>query len=123
MSVEPGDFLKISKDLMANDDEISHRVAASRAYYCAYHKTHATITGPIPNYACGSHEALTEYLISSDADNSEKLDKKTRTQLSFMLKNMKTQRHMADYQLAVCFTKQQAETVIKMTEKLVNMCS
>ncbi len=121
MPVQSSDFLKISKDLVSNDDEISHRGAASRAYYCAYHKTSDAITGPIPKYACGSHEALTKYLISKDADDSESIDQKTRKRLSFMLTNMKTQRHIADYQLDSTFTKNQAESVIKMTETLITM--
>lgn len=121
MPVQPSDFLKISKDLVGNKDEISHRGAASRAYYCAYHKTCKTIAGPMPKYNCGSHEALTIYLTSKDADSSETIDQQTRKRLSIMLTNMKTQRHIADYQLDIAFTKNQAESVIGMTERLISM--
>lgn len=123
MSVNPTDFLSISKVIIENENtEISYRVAASRSYYCAFHQTKMTIQGTIPLYNdCGSHEALARYLTSYDADQSEIIDKKTRNRISAMLKSMKTQRHIADYQLIDTFTKQQAEVMIKMTESIVDM--
>lgn len=65
------------------------------------------------SYSCGSHEALTIYLTSKDADSSETVDQQTRKRLSVMLTNMKTQRHIADYQLDIAFTKNRQSQLLE----------
>ncbi len=121
MAVTPTDFLTISEVLIQNSDEISHRGAASRAYYSAYHKVCNALTGPIPHYKCGTHEALTTYLKSADAATNEAYDIKLLHRVSLMLINMKTQRHIADYDLADSYSKDQGQSVITMAHRIIQM--
>ena len=126
MSVKPEDFLDLSNNLLQlnNADEISIRCSIKNSYYSAYHKVRSILTDPVPNYAnMGTHEKLTYYLAEEAHRYERTIDRKSLRRLSIYLRQMKAERHIADYELDVDLPIQRAQHQLGQANTVMNLCT
>lgn len=76
-------------------DEIALRCCVSRSYYSMYHAALEILKNQVPNYSnVGSHASLIGYLESGPKD--EPYDARELKKLSYILKQARSQRVIAD---------------------------
>lgn len=124
MPVSPIDFLLSAEKEFSENGEIHCRNAISRAYYSAYHLALALDTN-LPNHGGitqngGVHEILitklTNYPLSL-SNLSRDLIMKIKS-LGYVLRQAKTARHEADYDLAIDIYPEDAEAQIELAKKI-----
>lgn len=106
------DFLTSAQELLQGHREVDYRNAASRAYYSIYHICQESL-GKLPNLphnVGATHQKLILDLLSHP-------DEKVRT-LGRKLRQMKTLREKADYQLQVKFSRYEATQLISLAKKM-----
>ena len=124
MPVNSSDFLDFAQQSAALKTEIGDRNAISRAYYAVFHEALALADThfPDPNahLAMGDHERLSERYKQWDKLPSYR-------SFAIMLVNMKSQRHLADYDLHETVINSQAltqlQTANRFLARLTESCS
>lgn len=121
MSITGRDFLEAAEKSLDDLVESSNRSAISRAYYAFYHEVCAVLTNCPPT----SHEGVINYLLTDHRRKEEPYLLRELTQLGVLLKQQKTKRKQADYDLSSTISRVDAEssicTVRKMIQKLDSM--
>ena len=125
MGSSPDDFITVAKDLAKNNSEIYQRCAASRAYYAIYHmclnlaEEHAfpeprycikiDDSGKEQTYSPSTHENL---ILRFEEYNGEKLNVIRTQGISYILRQVRTIRSEADYELGDEFGDTKASQVL-----------
>jgi uncharacterized protein (UPF0332 family) len=104
MPVSPDDFLNSADALIKDGSEIGERNAISRAYYATYHEVRSLSTSlPGANLVSdgvGVHEHLIWRLISARQIDATFKHSNATMAIGYVLRQMKTLRVCADYDLA-----------------------
>lgn len=114
MSVTYQQFLDSAKESLNGESEIDYRNAASRSYYAAYHIC-LDLGRRFPDFTDvkgGVHERLINKLVNAKDPNIKSV--------GYILQTCRSFRKKADYLLQDKFSKYEAETTIKQTEKIAN---
>jgi len=123
MSIQGKDIIEVSRACMESDSEAGYRSAISRAYYALYHETCGALTCCPPT----THDGVVQYLSSDARRKSEPYELMSLIQLGAVLKQQKTKRKRADYELTETVIRTEAsasvKTVEKMLDKIVSMKS
>lgn len=112
------DFLRFAKKIISLTpvEEIDHRQAVSRSYYCAFHqvKIKANSLGiPVDAYKGGTHSSLRQTLIELKPANTK------WKAIAFKLNNFHGMRVTADYQLDAVVTEKSAAEAIRICEGIL----
>lgn len=126
MTIEAIDFFDSAKKEIALEGEIHSRNAISRAYYSAYHCALA-LNGVMPDHPgincnAGVHERFITKLANCPAQTLG-IDRETALKiksLGYLLKQAKSARHKADYELLCDIDKAEAESQLALTEKILD---
>lgn len=112
MPIAPMDFLIAARDLHLIGSEVSHRNAASRAYYAAYHEASikAEHSIMIPGDAA-SHAAI----IGAYEGHR---DPKYKA-VGYMLRQARAKRRIADYSINDEFSANDALESINLSERII----
>ncbi|EDQ2625860.1 hypothetical protein ZG05_004388 [Salmonella enterica subsp. enterica] len=123
MSIQGKDFIDASRICLAAGSESGFRSAISRAYYALYHETCGILTCCPPT----THDGVVQYLTSDARRKNEPYEMMSLIQLGAILKQQKTKRKRADYELAETILQTEAissvSVVDKMLEKIAQMKS
>lgn len=119
--ISPNDFLSFAESAMDMDDEVGFRNAISRAYYSMFHQVMNTLKNP-PTGVKNIHKELSDYLQSPEALRMEPFDKLSMVQLSALLKQQKSKRCFADYDLSMNFSKTDAKEAITIAKRFFAYC-
>lgn len=115
MPISPDDLLNLASELTDETNECRLRCAASRVYYSIFHKCRIFAdNNNLPktqNANVGSHEEVIQryLLFSDDADHSNQIEVR---RIGRVLRNMKTIRKKADYNLDDEFTIGRVEEIL-----------
>jgi uncharacterized protein (UPF0332 family) len=115
MPITPADFLNSSERLVKQATEVDFRNAASRAYYAAYHKS--LILGDSIPEPEGDIYGVHARLIRKFLDHPEK----TFREVGQQLKNGRSQRTRADYELKDKFKLSQAQMAIDHSRRVFSL--
>lgn len=123
MPVSASDFFESAKQSFEIQDEIGFRNCISRSYYAMYHEVLSILNEDIPKYAgMGMHSCLLAYL--EDRQSPEPYDKNKLSQLSFILRVQRDNRHDADYELdSETIDDVIAENTLAAYRKIAGICS
>lgn len=120
MSVGPADLLGLATALCRGATEVEWRASIGRAYYGAYHTAEAWHRAlPVPGSAPGGvgvHETLIRCLTTPRVVGKQAL--KSRA-IGYMLRQQKTWRAEADYDLSSSVDLQKAQTAVASAAKLI----
>jgi len=120
MPIRPNDFFDSAIRLSAEHLEIDHRNSASRAYYAAYHAakeiSHHCPSNDHLSIAGGVHSRLIDRFERFDRSNPVST---VALSIAYMLRQMKTVRQFADYELHEIFTSDDALSQIAYAEKII----
>ena len=113
MSIIPDDFLTLAQELQCHDNEVHHRTAASRAYYCAYHACITLFQTNIPreHQKGGMHNNFLQSLERSTDKNDRRI--------GIILRDIYNRRLLADYDLETSFPASNSAQSIKQTQRLL----
>lgn len=125
MSVESIEFLNSAKEEIILEGEIHTRNAISRAYYSAYHCA-LQLNEKIPNHLgmvanVGAHEQLISKLVKCPTTSigiKKEIADKVKS-VGYVLRQAKTARHKADYDLSSDLEKSEAEAQLESTKILI----
>lgn len=124
MSCKPEELLvlaKIIQELRPTSDT-ADRAVISRSYYSMYHKVLSILDKTPRTYENkGVHASLIKYL-SSDAASDESIDFNSLKSLSYMLKQEKDNRVLADYQIKDEIGENVALRSLATAERFINKC-
>lgn len=125
MSVTGSDFLTFVTDIQSTaSTEIEFRNIMSRSYYSMYHSALEILKEEPPTYAGqGSHASLSTYLESNDVKTLEKHDPRSLKALSYILKQYKAKRCIADYELHETITQANATESLEAAKKFNAKCA
>lgn len=120
MSCNPSDFYELAQNLSKNDDEVSLRACISRGYYSAYHYALSYVfsdkdTSDEPNSWIGGEGGVHQKLISH-LEKSKNIKEKS---VGYILRDLRAKRVIADYYLNDNLHKEDAETMFKMIDSLI----
>lgn len=103
-------------------DEIALRCCVSRSYYSMYHAALEILKSQVPNYSnAGSHACLITYLESGPKD--EPYDSKELIKLSYILRQARSQRVIADYKIEDEFiSHKESERALASADRFLTMC-
>lgn len=125
MAISPKDLLVTAQELMGQDGEVSHRTAANRAYYAAFHYCN-TVANSLPQVDLQgrvSHVQLIRLLKDHEIkEESRDKDVKIRT-LGNFLNEAKPLREHADYRISEDFRRTKAERMILIAAKIAEIVS
>ena len=118
MSIKPRDFLTQSRELIKSDEEVDHRTAISRAYYCALHSC-ISLCEAFPDGfnddTSSSHESVIRNLKRCPNEKPYKQFRHEILGLADQLQKGKNRRKKADYMLLSTINKNHAaEHIDKM---------
>jgi uncharacterized protein (UPF0332 family) len=115
MSIQGRDFIKAAQVCMSYECEAGYRSAISRSYYAMYHETCEILT------CCPrtTHDGVVQYLTSDARRKSEPYELMSLIQLGAVLKQQKTKRKRADYQLNENISHVEANASIMAVEKML----
>ena len=121
MPVQGSDFLNFAINIHSTaSTEIEFRNVMSRSYYTMYHSALEILDNAPPSYVGqGSHASLSTYLESND----ETYDSRSLIALSYMLKQYKAKRCIADYVLSENVTKEQATESLNAAKRFTQKCN
>jgi len=112
--VNAQEFLMTAQELLQGNREIDYRNAASRAYYCAFHRCKMLLE-ELPNSQGSigaSHQKVILELLYYPDKEVNKLGKK--------LEQAKRLRQKADYQLKVTFSRYEASRIVSQVQNLLS---
>jgi uncharacterized protein (UPF0332 family) len=115
MPVTPQDILNVAKELRKTQTEPFLRSSVSRAYYAAYTAAREIcppLTPRIQAMPVGSHEKVIQALLTHAGE-----DKPDVRLVGELLKRMKPDRHVADYQLCDPVADTLASTAIERSQQ------
>lgn len=115
MSIQGKEFIRAAQASMSSDCEAGFRSAISRAYYAMYHETCGILTCCPPT----SHDGVVQYLTTDARRKSEPYELMSLVQLGAVLKQQKTKRKRADYQLAEDISSSEANASLSAVEKML----
>ncbi len=121
MSINPEEFDLSAKRAHAENTEIGYRNCISRSYYGMYH-TVLNVLCYMPNPENFSvHQALFRYLASPAPE--EKHDKIVLRKISYILKQAKESRCLADYELTIDdITENSSNLALIQSTKIKEFC-
>ena len=115
MAVSPEQLLARAQDQVQSADELSCREATKNAYYAAYHllkPLEAAINDPA-KYADGNHAQLIGVLANHPVGSVRAL--------AYMLRDCRTRRNEADYDIDSPFPLESAKTQVEMVVRIFVM--
>lgn len=115
MSIQGKDFIITSRKLLISGSETDFRSAISRAYYALYHETCDILTCCPPT----THEGVVQYLTTDARRKSEPYEFLSLVQLGAVLKQQKTKRKRADYQLGETVLESESISSVAVVEKML----
>lgn len=115
MSINGRDFITAAEKCLELNEESGIRSCISRSYYGMYHEVCNLLTNCPPT----SHEGVISYLAGDARRKQEPYTPISLTQLSAILKQQKTKRKLADYDLNYNFTKLEAESSLEVGKKMI----
>ncbi|CAH6101008.1 hypothetical protein [Citrobacter koseri] len=115
MSIQGKEFLNASRACLSSGCEAGYRSAVSRAYYALYHETCEVLTCCPPT----THDGVVKYLTSDARRKSEPYELMSLIQLGAVLKQQKTKRKRADYELLETVLESEALSSITAVDKML----
>lgn len=119
MSIDHLEFLSSAEKMIPGAAEIDLRNAISRAYYAAYHRALASAEYCPDNshlvLDCGAHERTISRFLSFDNSSPLAIPAKS---LAYVLRQLKTNRHRADYTLREDVMVDEVESHMTLVKKL-----
>lgn len=108
------EFLSTAQELIQGNREIDYRNAASRAYYCAFHRCKMLLEELPKSQGClgASHQKVILELLSYPDKEVNKLGKK--------LEQAKRLRQKADYQLNARFSRYEASRIVSQVQNILS---
>jgi hypothetical protein len=125
MASKPEEILETARWLLSdgNQSEAMARVIINRSYYSMYHKVLSSLDNePVVYGDTGVHGRLIDYLTSSDAKKNESISDKGRKQLAYALKQEKSKRAKADYDMDEDLDFSQAEQTFSAAQRCFTRC-
>lgn len=113
MATTAREFLEFAEEIVNSSKEISHRNAASRAYYAAYHYAQPIaerLDKTAPESAGLHTQTIAKFI------NSTNMKCKS---VGYLLKQAHGIRISADYDIEMTFSKTEAETAIGLAKKII----
>ncbi|WP_145525334.1 hypothetical protein [Yersinia rohdei] len=116
MSIKGKDFLKASHKCLELSSEVGYRSAISRAYYGLYHEVCGLLTCCPPT----THDGVVQYLTTDARRKDEPYELLSLVQLGAVLKQQKTKRKCADYELNKTVTDIEANSSLVVVQKMLD---
>lgn len=115
---------QLGLSLAHGSTEAEYRASVSRSYYAAYHhaatwEKHLPLPGSDAGHRGGTHQQLVNRLTHPSSQCSQQ-QKKDSLKLGYMLQDMKTKRHTADYDLNASVDQCTALDVSKASQGVLN---
>jgi uncharacterized protein (UPF0332 family) len=111
VSIDAEDLLSIAEELSESTNEVKIRTSLGRSYYSAYHMGLEYFDITDTKNWFGGKGGVHQKLIDEFMYNSQK-------PVAYMLINLKTKRHLADYHLSVDIGQEDAKASIKSVKLL-----
>lgn len=112
MPINANDMLSIAEELSESSNEAKIRASIGRSYYSAYHHGleyfEITDTKSWVGGRGGVHQKLIDYFASNN-----------HRAASYMLTDLKTRRHLADYKLADSLSQEDAQYSVKLVRSFI----
>lgn len=115
MSIKGREFISAAVKCLELESEVGYRSSVSRAYYGFYHEVCSTLTCCPPT----THDGVIQYLGSDARRKSEPYELMSLIQLGAVLKQQKTKRKKADYELDETVTFEEAKASVATVEKML----
>lgn len=115
MSIEGKDFLLASTKCLELNNEPGFRSAISRSYYGFYHEVCGLLTCCPPT----THDGVVQYLLTDSRRKGEPYALMALIQLGAVLKQQKTKRKRADYELSETVIATEANSSIAAVDKMI----
>ncbi len=129
MSIEISDLLKYARTLANKEDcgEVVYRTAASRAYYSAYHGALFFSESFLPKGEAkrgegkGVHQRLISRFLDHQKPGNEGTTHNSIADIGRLLKNLKSVRSKADYNLESNFPQSESMEAIARSERILRL--
>lgn len=116
MSISGKDILTAANKCMELQSEAGFRSAISRAYYALYHETCSALKHCPPT----THEGVVQYLLTDARRKNEPYVLTDLVSVGAVLRQQKTKRKLADYQLEKEVLESEASASITAVKKILS---
>ncbi|MBT9431050.1 hypothetical protein JZM24_00645 [Candidatus Sodalis endolongispinus] len=115
------DFIHSALVSFEDNSEASMRNVTSRCYYGLYHISRHSVRH-LPKVSFNHHKNLINYLNNSQSNDAEKMPAKTRRLMGRILKQERSRRNEADYNLdLLIYDKNLAEVSLEVAKRFLSM--
>lgn len=115
MSITSKDFLSVAENSLIMGNEAGYRGCISRAYYGLFHAT-LDMLCCCPNT---THAGLIDYLLVGNDRKSEPYKLMDLIKVGAVLRQQKTKRKIADYDLSIDVPETEAKLSLSVSAKLI----
>ena len=112
MTCKPKDIFQVAKELADSSNEAKIRASIGRSYYCAFHSCLLDLEITDTKQWTGGNGGVHEKVIGEYKFGGDKA-------IAYILQNIKSKRHLADYNLNIDINQDDAKSSIELVENLL----